>query len=163
MTFFRPAGVRDFYDTLDVLALFSNGKLLSTHAGGLVVGRRHAEGHVPMFHLSRDGNGMVDGIRCMGVMEGGEFLVNHVAYHARKPRFNAINDAGTRDRAERPEIGEDVRERVELNRRVRVFNAHDEPHDRLLLIDQRHQFVVNRRGVLLHLEELFELNEAHRD
>ncbi len=163
MTPFPPFGVRSFYSTLDVLALFTNGELISVRAGGLLLGRRHVEGHVAMFHLSRNAEGDIEGIRFFDTMEGGEFIVNHSAYHGRKERFDAINDAGTHDRVERPEVDEHFGKSIKAHRGIRVFNTHAEPHDRLVLLDPREQFIVNKRAVMLHLDELWELNELGRD
>jgi len=130
--------------------LLCAGWIVDGRLGGFVVGRRHAEGSIHMVRQERDGF-VIDARN----LEGGEYIVNHHASEQFMARIKAINlDSGPRS-----ESGIDL----PPARASRVFNTRAEPYDRLLWVDARGQFILNRRSTARHFDELERLNQCLGD
>ncbi|HHA2408880.1 TPA: hypothetical protein ACOD9W_004493, partial [Stenotrophomonas maltophilia] len=126
-------------------SLLLAGWIVDARSGGLVRGRLHEEGHIPMVqHV-----GPLGTFRFMGFMEGGEYILSTDATAAHRGRLIEINSDKAPCDTPLPEPPPG-----------RVIDASAEPHDRVLLIE--HQFIVNRVSTRRHLAELVALNAPHR-
>ena len=72
-------------------AAFLAGWIVDARSGGLVRGRLHEEGHVPMLQHA----GPLGTFEYMGVMEGGEYILSTDATAAHFDRLNEINSDKT--------------------------------------------------------------------
>lgn len=139
----RWFGVETFF------TLFQAGWIVDGRDGGLVVGRRHAAGNIYMI-VQRE-----DKFFFHSNMEGGEYLVNHRASTRHMERLKQLN---TDTAPEEPGV-----ELLSVSPSTRVLNLHAQPFDKLLLIDERGQFIVNRGSTRKHLVELERLNSDVSD
>lgn len=124
---------------------FVTGWIVDGRDGGLVVGRRHYEGHIAMLQPT----GELGSYAFVGFMEGGEYLMSTGATAAHLERLKEINDDRGREGDEEPP-------RYANN----IIDTRAEPHDKLLVVCA--QFIINRISTTRHFEELERLNAPHR-
>ncbi|PAM73197.1 hypothetical protein CEK00_04940 [Stenotrophomonas maltophilia] len=123
---------------------FLAGWIVDARSGGLVRGRLHEEGHVPMLqHV-----GPLGTFTYMGVMEGGEYILSADATVAHFDRLTEINNDKTPCDTPLPAAPPG-----------RVIDASAEPHDKILIIER--QYIINRNSTRRYLDELVALNEPH--
>lgn len=132
----------------DFNRLLMNGQIVDGRAGGLLLGRPHTEGGIPVI-VRTDG----DTFAIKHEAEGGEYLVNWQAYNAAKARFDEIN-AHKED-----EVIHLITPRVTPN--SRLIHTRAAPSDKLLWVDRRGQFIINATATFRFLDEIEELNEKH--
>lgn len=116
------------------------GWVVDGRQGGLIVGRRHSEGHIVMIQPLENGD-------CIfaGLVEGGEYLLSPEATSRHLERLKEIN-SDTSDCINEPS----------LSRHSRLLSTSAEPHDKLLLI--AHQMIVNINATNRYFQELESLN-----
>jgi hypothetical protein len=128
--------------------LIINGFVVDGRGGGLVLGPSHEDGGIPMLALAGDGT-----YRYLGELEGGEYLVNLVAYESQPEQIEAYNNF--------QDSGEEGMLVVPLSRNLLILNTY--LHDcygrcaKLLLIDAG-QFIVNKYATARHFTEIERLN-----
>jgi len=130
-----------------VLGMFLDGYLIDARAGGLVIGKSHEEGHIYM--VQRDEDDFI----FINVMEGGEYILCHEAYCAKEKRLEFIN----RDTLP---VTEPVIPDI-YHRATRVINTSATPDDKILLIDEREQFIVNAVSTRRYFNELQAINDEY--
>lgn len=131
------------------LQLFTEGWIVDGRAGGLVVGRSHLEGNIYMIRQCKGG------FEFASHLQGGEYIMTHKAVVKFETRLKAINDdPGGNARGGRIET---------IPYGLRTFHTAATPFDKLLLIDARDQFIVNRESTARFLSELVAMNEAEND
>jgi len=123
---------------------FLAGWIVDARSGGLVRGRLHEEGHVPMIQHT----GPLGAFEYMGVMEGGEYILSTDATATHFDRLVEINNDKTPCDTPLPDAPPG-----------RVIDVSAEPHDKVLLIDR--QFIINRVSTRKYLAELVALNAPH--
>lgn len=135
-----------FIESPETLArAFVNGWVVDGRDGGLVVGRRHSEGHIAMLQPTDK----LGAYAFVGFMEGGEYLMSTDATAAHFERLKEINaDRGPEETVEPPRHANNI------------IDTRAEPHDKLLVICK--QFIINRNSTLRHFEELERMNNAYR-
>lgn len=125
--------------------LFVSGWVVDGRDGGLVVGRRHSEGHIVMLQ----GTATPGRFALVGLMEGGEYLMSPEATANHLARLHEINsDNAPCDLS--PQLTSDSR----------ILNTRAEPHDKFLIVQE--QFIVNINSTRRHFAELEELNGRYR-
>lgn len=124
-----------------------SGWIVDGRAGGLVVGRSHDEGNIYMIQETGDGRFFIP-----GHLEGGEYILNYDAYEAEQNRIIEINQS-TEQASET--------ESLPISSSVRVINTSASPNDKLLWIDIRGQFIINKFSTKKFMLELQEINEKH--
>ena len=156
--FFKDPRFPDFISADLLVTHVMQSRVIDLRPGGLVLGRRHEEGHVHLYETDafddEKGRFSMQGFRLIGLMEGGEFIMNAVASRKHEARLMEINIEPD-DEVPFPQ--------VRMNDAFRVYNAFRAEQDRWGLVDERQQFIVNRAATLRHLEELVWLNEDGRD
>lgn len=135
-----------FIESPETLAhAFVKGWIVDGRDGGLIVGRRHCEGHIAMLQPTD----RLGAYAFVGFMEGGEYLMSTGATAAHFGRLKEINgDRGQDGTVEPPRYANNI------------IDTRAEPHDKLLVVCQ--QFIINRGSTLRHFEELEQMNAAHR-
>ena len=151
------------YSTEALVGLILHARIIDGRPGGLVVGRRHSEGHVFMYKPRLDGAGKTCGIEYSGALEGGEFLVNHASHAMNKAFLDQINQAGREERQAHPKTNEERALPLDVSASLRVLNTHRNDVDRIILVDERGQFVLNRVATVRNLHRIMELNDRDRD
>ena len=129
------------------ITLFKLGWVVDGRAGGLVVGRSHDAGNIYMLKEMEDGKYIIP-----GSLEGGEYILNHYAHLSHAKRIEEINGE------EHQELGEQIGILVSGN--TRLINTSAMPHDKLLLIDSRGQYIVNKHSTAKHLPEIEFINSC---
>ena len=120
------------------------GWIIDGRGGGFVIGRSHADGNIYMIQESKDGRFFIP-----GHMEGGEYILSADAYFTAKERLEQIN--GFKDDIEHISS-------ISFTPKSRILNTHAKPYDKLLWIDTRGQFIINRRATSRHFQEIEEIN-----
>lgn len=123
-------------------------EIADARRGGLVVGRSHAEGNIYMIRQCANIVAYED---CSN-MEGGEYIINHGACLLHKDRIEYINSFLFREY--NVDMEEVCRTPLIITQRL------DSDKDRLLLIDNRGQFIVNKHATCVFLKELNEINQS---
>jgi hypothetical protein len=123
------------------------GWVVDGRAGGLVLGRTHAEGDIIMVQSAHDGT---DRAFIAGTMEDGEYLLNPRSSVSELARLKEINEL-------RADIPSDLVIST-IGEECRVLNTHCAPLDKLLWIEAG-QFIVNAFATSKHLKELESLND----
>lgn len=131
------------YDTF--LRMFINGWVVDGRGGGLVVGRRHSEGHIVMICPSDE---RIGEFLIAGVMEGGEYLMSTTATEREEARIRQINSFKG--------LCESTIAPTEASR---IIHTSDERHDKLLLINR--QFIINRDATRKSFAELEAINAKY--
>lgn len=124
--------------------MFLNGWIVDARAGGLIVGRRHEEGHILMFRPTENLGEYI----FAGLVEGGEFIAGVQATAAHHEELEAINNDSAECSAA-PELDIDSR----------IINTRAEPHDKFLIIDA--QYIINRNATSRYHRELQRINNLH--
>jgi hypothetical protein len=125
------------------------GMVVDGRGGGLVIGRSHADGNIFMLQESADGQFFIP-----SHMEGGEYILNFEAYASAKERLEQINSF--KDEVEHISS-------ICITPKSRVLNTHSEPNDKMLWIDTRGQFIINKRATTKHFQEIEEINHEFSD
>jgi hypothetical protein len=125
-------------------AMLRSGWILDARRGGLVLGRSHAGGNIYMIQESGD-----SGYQIKGHMEGYEFILNYAASVTHRDRIEEIN-------RQKPTFAPPLTLSAVLAHQTVTTAA--EPFDKLLWIDVRGQFVVNRWATCANLDELARMN-----
>ena len=124
-----------------------SGWIVDGRAGGLVVGRSHDEGNIYMIQETGDGRFFIS-----GNLEGGEYILNYDAYETEQNRIIEINK--NREQTS-------YTESLPINPSIRVINTSASPNDKLLWIDIRGQFIINKFSTKTFMLELQEINEKY--
>lgn len=124
---------------------FVNGWIVDGRDGGLIVGRRHVEGHILMFQ----GTDELGVFEHAGFVEGGEYLMSTEATELHFKRLQEIN-------ADKSPCDSEIT----ITTDSQLINTRAEPHDKFLVIHR--QFVININATKRHFSELEELNRHHR-
>ena len=140
-----------------ILNMILQGHAVAAGRGGFVVGYSQ-EDTIPMLMPSYHPDGTLAGIDLVGYCHEGEFLVCSAATHRHRQRLEQMNDEGNAERAAVPDDDEQVDFSVSLVPSVHVLNTHRGAADAPLLIDPAGQFVMNRRAMMLHADEVIALN-----
>ena len=143
--FFQPG---EYIRAETVLGMFLDGKLVDGRAGGLVIGKSHEAGHIYMIQRSEE-----DVFIFLGVLEGNEYLL---CYEATDLHFELIEEMNRDVRPVSNPVIPDI-----FHCATRVINTHAAPNDKLLLIDERGQFVVNAVSTKRYFNELQALNDKY--
>lgn len=124
-----------------------SGWIVDGRAGGLVVGRSHDDGNIYMIQETVDGRFFIP-----GHLEGGEYILNSDAYEAEEKRIIEINESKefTPKKSSLP-----------ITSSIRVINTAASPNDKLLWIDVRDQFIINKSSTMAFLPELQAINEKY--
>lgn len=128
----------------DMYLLFYEGHIIDARAGGLVLGRNHNKDDIPMFAPVAPGIFQV-----LGLMQGGEFLINSNSAGKHSKRIEEINR--NNDDEYTPITS------LIINEHSRVFNANGIKGDLSLLIDSG-SYIINRSATIRYYEELVDLN-----
>lgn len=123
---------------------FLNGWIVDGRDGGLIIGRRHQEGHITMIQATNAGE-----FQHIGFVEGGEYIMSPAATKAHFARLEEIN-------SDKSPCAEEICVSVDSQ----IINTRAEPHDKFLVIQQ--QFIININATKRHFRELEELNKNHR-
>lgn len=126
--------------------LFARGWVVDGRAGGYVLGRRHADGGVPLIAPTYR---IPFEFEFCGCMEGAEYLVAKQAAEAFGAEVEALNKT-------RPSDGLPVA----IGATDRVIDARAQPHDRFVIIDRGSQFIVNFDATRKHYSRLAEINQT---
>ncbi len=124
-----------------------SGWIVDGRDGGLVIGRSHDEGNIYMIQETEDGRFFIP-----GHLEGGEYILNSDAYEAEENRIIEINE---------------TKENIHNNRSlpitssIRVINTTASPNDKLLWIDIRGQFIINKLSTIAFMPELQAINNKY--
>jgi hypothetical protein len=118
--------------------------VVDARTGGLVIGRSHADGNIYMI---RQKYPLYEFEFCSH-LEGGEYILNHNAYKKYKGRIDEINSY---------KVAGDAVDLYDVCK-VNILLTKNEPGDKLLLIDYRGQFIVNKKATSKFLIELDVLN-----
>ena len=132
----------------DFMVLLMTGKIVDGRAGGFLFGRSHADGGIPVIQRQDD-----DTFSITAEFEGGEYLVNWRAYQAAESRIIEIN---SHKENKVIELLSPV-----ITRNSRLLNVHASPSDKLIWVDRRVQFVINKTATFRYFAEIEELNERH--
>jgi hypothetical protein len=124
--------------------MISTGCIVDGRGGGLVLGRSHDGGNIFMIQELANGR-----FHIQGNLEGGEYILNFDAYTSAKERLEQINSF-------KDEI--DHISSICITPKLRVLNTHSEPNDKMLWIDTRGQFIINKRATTKHFQEIEEIN-----
>ena len=125
--------------------LFNKRLIVDARNGGLVIGRSHDEGNIymirqlyPEYRFEFCSN-----------LEGGEYIICYEAYVKYKQRIEEINAY--------KQYGDtvDLYDICKCN----ILLTQNEPFDKLLLIDHRGQFIVNKRATSKFLFEIDCINK----
>jgi hypothetical protein len=143
----RPFAFRLGYR--QIMELLSRGMLLDGRGGGLVLGPSHEEGNI--FLLSERWAGSYE---ILGAMEGGEYLLSHKAYLLFKDRMNEINNR---------KYPTTVPEKISFTDMTRIINAFGRTTGKVIFIDRRGQFIVNKSATSRCLSELVQLSSRAED
>ncbi|TLG92979.1 hypothetical protein FEM54_06045 [Pseudomonas edaphica] len=129
----------------DFARCFINGWIVDGRDGGLIVGRRHLEGHILMFQPA----GELGEFEQFGFVEGGEYLMSKDATELHFDRLLEINS----DKAP-------CDTEIVYSADSQIINTRAEPHDKFLIVHS--QFIINREATKRHFKELQELNQPNR-
>ncbi len=127
-----------------VFEMLASGSLVDGRRGGLVIGPSHEEGNIYLLYQTQSG-----GYRILGTMEGGEYLLSHGAYLLYHHRINEINAW------EHPTA---LVEKSKVSGESRIINAFGEKSEKIILIDHRGQFIVNKFATGRFFTEIDGLN-----
>lgn len=127
-------------------AMIANCWIVDGRGGGLVLGRSHSDGDILMIQERNNGTFYIP-----ACLEGGEYILNYDAYQADEERLEQINGF--------KEIHTSLPS-IKINSKTRILNTHAEPHDKMLWIDSRGQFIVCKSATAKYLQELDELNHT---
>lgn len=136
--------VQTWFRHATVMELFHEGVVVDGRRGGLVVGRSHAAGNIYMLQQVEPDRYIIP-----ANIEGGEYLVTHVAFTKYEKRFHEINSW----QEETPSISS-----IPVSGSTRVINTSAEPSDKFILMDYRGQFVVNKYATNRFFHEIEKLN-----
>lgn len=125
--------------------LLFNGMIVDGRGGGLVIGRAHDDGGILMFAQIPNGSYNVT-----GEVEGGEFIVNPLAYQQHRNRIQEINEFGQHCRDE-PTLSQ-------IPSATRTIHAAASPYNRMIWMHQEDTFIVNRLATEKYLSELQAIN-----
>lgn len=131
--------------------LYLDGHIVDGRNGGLVIGRSHAEGNI--YFLAHYSDDFLK-FAFTGHMEGGEYLVNHLAYSQHRERIHEINQ----DFDDEYSLSN-----LSIGTHTRVINTTADPFDKAILMDHRDMFIVNKYSTAKHLEELEQINNSASD
>lgn len=120
--------------------LWDADEIADARRGGLVVGRSHAEGNIYMIRQYTN----IDAYEDFSNMEGGEYIINHEAYLLHKDRIEYINSFLIREY--NVDMEEVCRTPLIITQRL------DRDKDKLLLIDNKGQFIVNKHATCMFIE-----------
>lgn len=132
------------FDADSFMRAYINGWVVDGRAGGLIVGRRHAEGHIILIRPSDE----IGVFEFCGVAEGGEYLMSTSATAAEFQKIRELNEF--RDACE---------SEIFLGLHTKLVHTSAERHDKLLIVDR--QYIVNRRATRKHFEELEIINNRY--
>jgi hypothetical protein len=121
-----------------------DGMIVDGRGGGLVIGRSHSDGNIYMIQEISE-----ERFSIVGNLEGGEYILNFDAYLSAKERLEEINSF--KDEIEHMSS-------LCVTHKSRVLNTHSEPNDKLLWIDMRGQFIINKRATTKYFEEIEGIN-----
>ncbi len=124
---------------------FINGWIVDGRDGGLIVGRRHVEGHILMFQ----GTEQLGEFEHVGFVEGGEYLMSTEATELHFKRLEEINADKSPCESE-----------ITITTESQLINTRAEPHDKFLIIQR--QFIININATKRNFAELEQLNRPHR-
>ncbi len=130
----------------DFLRLVMDGRIVDGRAGGFLFGRSHKDGGIPVISRCND-----DTFAISDEFGGGEYLVNWDAYNAAKMRFDEINGHREQD------VCELLSPRITPN--SRLINTKAQPSDKIIWIDRRGCFVINKTATARYFAEIEKLNE----
>lgn len=131
-----------------VFGMFLDGVLVDGRAGGLVIGKSHEAGHIYMFQQYQ-----TDVFMCIGMLEGNEYLLCHDATHQ---HFEFIEEMNQDTRPVSDPVIPDI-----YHPATRVLNTHATPDDKILLIDECGQYIVNAVSTKRYFNELQALNDKY--
>lgn len=141
----------EFWCSDDVFfQMFHLGWVVDARAGGYVVGRRHSEGNIYMIQKQNDQYVIP------GHLEGGEFMIPATVYEANKSRIEEINSDTT-------DVDDEVELTFNFDSNLRIINTVGYPFDKLMFIDPRNQFIVNRKSTKKHFNELCKMIAQNND
>lgn len=124
--------------------MIAAGWIVDGRGGGLVLGRSHDGGNIFMIQELADGR-----FHIPSHLEGGEYILNFDAYTSARERLEQIN--AFKDNIEHISS-------ISITPKSRVLNTHSEPNDKILWIDRRGQFIINKRATTRHFQEIEEIN-----
>jgi hypothetical protein len=124
---------------------FTYGWIVDGRGGGLVLGRKHGEGHILMIQPTES----FGVFQFVGYMEGGEYIMSRAATDAHFQRIEEIN----RD-------NDPCDTEITFGPNSRIIRTDAEPHDKLLVVDS--QYIINARSTKRHFHELEEINSQYR-
>ncbi|MDR1718448.1 MAG: hypothetical protein LBS20_21635 [Prevotella sp.] len=116
--------------------------IVDAREGGLIIGRSHDEGNIYVIIPVKDGYNYVHPV------EGGEYIVNHISSMKHWDRIRFINS----------HKASDCTIHIDILRKTPLLVTQGRIADKLLLIHQEGQYVVNKRAACLFLEELNAIN-----
>ena len=132
------------FTAADIYQCFITGIVIDARAGGLVLGRDSNEDDIPLITPVAQGIFQV-----IGLMQGGEYLVNSIATALNKARLAEINSYKSSTYNPMSSIN--------LTDGSRVFNTNGASDNSSLLIDSE-SYVINRAATAKHFDELEKLN-----
>lgn len=124
---------------------FTYGWIVDGRGGGLVLGRKHGEGHIVMIQPTAS----FGVFKFIGYMEGGEYIMSRAATDAHRQRIEEIN----RD-------SDPCDNEIVFGPTSRIIRTDAEPHDKLLVVDA--QYIINARSTRRHFQELESINGQYR-
>jgi hypothetical protein len=133
-------------NVIDFLEAFSEGHIIDVRPGGLVLGRHNNVDDIPMVLIAAPGV-----IQVVGMMQGGEYIVNREATAKHRAKIEEINSY------KNPEYTRITS--ITISQKTRVFNTNGISGDLSVLIGGG-QFVINRGATNKHLLELEEINNS---
>lgn len=137
------------FSSATLFLAFTSGRMIDVRRGGLVLGRPGLEDDIPLCRA------VVPGVLdVLGLMHGGEFIVNNQASFDNSDRLIEINSFLDRSY---PALTE-----VPLTSTTRIFNTNglDGPDSHSSLLIQTGQFIVNRAATAKYYSEIEEINNS---
>lgn len=132
-----------------VMKLFHEGAVVDGRRGGLIIGRSHAEGNIYLVQQAEP-----DRYEIHTSVEGGEYLLSHVATIKHFERISEINSWTGNSRS---------LSAIPISNSTRIINTTSEPGDKTILIDHRGQFVINKNATVRFYDEIERLNHEAGD
>lgn len=121
--------------------MLCKGWVVDVRAGGLVLGRSHADGDIFMLQECEDRY-----FHVIGKMQGGEYILTNQACLAKREEIENINQSKLSNQP----IS------IECSELSRVFNTNSEPDDKFVWIDTNGQYIINKISTSHHIQRLEE-------
>lgn len=141
--FYKEINQRFFISTQTFSSLFNVGLIADARCGGLVIGRSHNQGHIPLIRVADEG------YEVFANMEGLEFIVNADASIKFADELLNINS----QKGALPFGNFDFKETL-----PRIIDARAQT-TKMVLTDGS-QMIVNRLATQRNIERLIEINES---